>query len=70
VDENMKSLLIFCTLLAFCAGDTPANCTYGEVQGKWTFYLDYGFGNSDIKCDPTRQSKCTLVHMSVLVDRG
>jgi hypothetical protein len=29
-------------LLSFCAaalGDTPANCTFEEVKGKWHFYV-------------------------------
>ena len=57
----MKTFLIFSALFVLCHADTPANCTYEEVQGEWTFYLDYGYGDSDIKCDPTRQGMSTLV---------
>ena len=49
----MKFLLFLPVIVALCGADTPANCTYEDVQGKWTFHLEWNVGDSNDKCDPT-----------------
>lgn len=44
-------LLSFTLLVDKASSDTPANCTYEDIQGTWTFYEgERGFG-SEIDCN-------------------
>jgi cathepsin C len=37
-------------------GDTPANCTYDDIVGTWTFYETERSGDGNIDC--SKQGKC------------
>ena len=30
--------------------DTPANCTYEEIRGKWVFYVGEGGNDKTVNC--------------------
>jgi cathepsin C len=47
-------MLVFALLVAAChsgvRADTPANCTYEELRGQWTFYVGEGGHTNKIDC--------------------
>ncbi len=42
------ALLLGCATVAFC--DTPANCTYEDIQGIWTFHIGPAGFNNTVDC--------------------
>lgn len=42
-------LLVVC-LLDRCHGDTPADCSYADIRGTWTFYVGSGGNDNSIDC--------------------
>lgn len=40
----------FCCFLDFVASDTPANCTYEDVRGKWVFYMSERGHDKTVDC--------------------
>ena len=49
--QEMALFVLF--LLSFCAvisADTPANCTYEEIRGTWTFSVGEGGNDNTIDC--------------------
>ncbi len=44
-------LLVAVSLFGYSQADTPANCSYGAVKGKWTFYIGQGGHDNLLKCD-------------------
>lgn len=43
-------LLVSALLLPFAASDTPANCTYEDIRGTWTFYVGEGGHDNSLDC--------------------
>ena len=43
-------LCTFVTLIAFVAADTPANCTYEDVEGTWVFTVGTGGHDRTVNC--------------------
>ena len=57
-DRNMapvKASVLFCAVIVLflqtVAADTPANCTYEDIVGKWTFGIGKGGFDNSLKCD-------------------
>ena len=44
-------VLVFATIFATIEADTPANCTFEDVQGIWTFYVGENGHDNTINCD-------------------
>ncbi|KAH6923828.1 hypothetical protein HPB50_007774 [Hyalomma asiaticum] len=44
-------LALFACGLGLVVGDTPANCTYDETRGWWTFTEGPRVGDRSIRCD-------------------
>jgi len=68
--------MLFFLLLAVVGlvqGDTPANCTYDDVVGTWTFYESDRTGTKDIDCSTkvglTQKTTVTLVYPNSVVDQ-
>lgn len=63
-----RSLLCFALLVAVChsgvRADTPANCTYEEIRGKWTFFV--GQGGHDNKIDCSKMGN--IIDFAILVN--
>uniref|UniRef100_K1R058 Dipeptidyl-peptidase 1 n=1 Tax=Magallana gigas TaxID=29159 RepID=K1R058_MAGGI len=58
------------SLFSVVFADTPANCTYEDIQGRWLFQIgDRGHDNT-VNCDSVGKvcikNKRTLVHCSVV----
>ncbi|RWS06917.1 Dipeptidyl peptidase 1-like protein [Dinothrombium tinctorium] len=43
--------LIFSTCSVHINGDTPANCTYDDIRGSWTFFETQRSFDRNVKCD-------------------
>jgi cathepsin C len=48
--SKLALLVSFATLLTSCAADTPANCTFEDVRGSWTFQLGKGGQDKTVDC--------------------
>lgn len=48
--EKMKKFLVLLCGLVSVLADTPANCTYGEVEGKWVFQIGQMDYDSSVNC--------------------
>ena len=44
-------LLVLATIFSTIEADTPANCTFEDVKGTWTFYIGENGNDNTIKCD-------------------
>ena len=44
-------LLVAASVVVCCYGDTPANCSYVSVLGKWTFYIGEGGHDNSLDCE-------------------
>lgn len=47
----LYKVLIFATIFAAIEADTPANCTFEDVQGIWTFYVGENGHDNTLNCD-------------------
>lgn len=45
-----KILLLLVSAFALALGDTPANCTYEDIRGKWTFAIGQGGNDRSLNC--------------------
>jgi len=52
----MELFLVFC-LIAAAFADTPANCTYGDVEGLWKFYVGEGGNDRTLDCSDFTKDK-------------
>lgn len=50
MQDVCKMLFIFFAFMTVVYGDTPANCTYEDIKGKWTFYIGQGNFDNTINC--------------------
>ncbi|PVD24760.1 hypothetical protein C0Q70_15246 [Pomacea canaliculata] len=50
MQDVCKILFIFFAFMTVVYGDTPANCTYEDIKGKWTFYIGQGNFDNTINC--------------------
>jgi len=59
--------------LATVFADTPANCTYEEIAGSWTFHIGAGNKNRNINCNNTFATvntlKINLIYPDIAVDQ-
>uniref|UniRef100_A0A4X2KE68 Cathepsin C n=1 Tax=Vombatus ursinus TaxID=29139 RepID=A0A4X2KE68_VOMUR len=67
--SRLPGLLFVLSLVRFASSDTPANCTYSDLQGTWVFQVSEGQGFQDnrINCSvlgPPR--KKVVVHLQKL----
>lgn len=44
------SALVIAVLLPFVLSDTPANCTYEDIKGTWTFHIGPGGHDNTLDC--------------------
>ena len=47
--EAVRIVAVFC-LMALVAADTPANCSYEDVEGKWVFSIGEGGFDRTLNC--------------------
>lgn len=59
-------LLFFVVLVAYATADTPANCTYEDIRGIWTFYEGERSGESDIDCTQFRGPTVNTLRFELL----
>ena len=50
--------LVYFSLVSDVFSDTPANCTYEDVRGKWQFMIGQGGFNNTIDCSVLGESNC------------
>ena len=64
----MKELLVFLCALACVLADTPANCTYEDIKGKWVFQIGNIDNDNTVNCSgfPSVFSKCVPIEIKVL----
>ena len=48
--KMLAALLISFVILTLVCGDTPANCTYEETQGKWLLHIGAGGHDNSLDC--------------------
>ena len=59
------SLAVLVVLSSSVYADTPANCTYDDVQGRWLFMMGPTGGDRTINCtDPGKKPFCKLLVLS------
>ena len=46
-----KVSIVLAVIFATVRGDTPANCTFEDVQGTWVFYIGENGHDNSLKCD-------------------
>ena len=64
-------LLSLVSLAGLVAGDTPANCSYQDVEGSWIFYESERSGPSSIDCgavDAVHKVRMILKYPDTAVD--
>lgn len=66
--------LIFTAGIFLVKGDTPANCTFEDIQGTWIFSLGPGNQARDLNCSDfngpiNTQIKITLLYPDVAIDQ-
>ena len=49
--EGWLKVLMCVVLVVGGAADTPANCTFDDVQGDWILYETERMGDASIDCD-------------------
>ena len=58
--------------VAGVSGDTPANCTYQDVEGSWIFYESEKSGDSSLDCsravDAVHKVRLVLKYPNTAVD--
>ncbi|XP_072026805.1 dipeptidyl peptidase 1-like [Amphiura filiformis] len=63
---------IFALLVPYVAADTPANCSYEEIVGEWTFSVSGGGGDNTLNCSSpgpvTYSVTVNLLYPDVAVD--
>ena len=48
--STIYELSFFLLLFAYSCADTPANCTYEEITGRWTLFVGEGGNDRTIDC--------------------
>ena len=65
-------VISFLVLFETVIGDTPANCTYDEIQGSWVFYAGLSRYDNTLKCDKAfklaREFHFQLLFPDIVVD--
>jgi len=66
-------LFVILACIGIVSGDTPANCTYEDVVGTWTFYESQRTGTKDLDCTTklglTHKTSVTLAYPNSVVDQ-
>lgn len=57
--EAVRIVAVFC-LMALVAADTPANCSYEDVKGKWVFSIGEGGFDRTLNCSSFVSGKTEL----------
>ena len=47
----MLLFVIFASVLVPALSDTPANCTFEDIQGKWVFSIGSGGNDRSVSCN-------------------
>ncbi|KAH3818718.1 dipeptidyl peptidase 1-like isoform X2 [Dreissena polymorpha] len=76
VTTMIKYLLCFASLWAIVAADTPANCTYQDIVGQWTFQIGESGHDRSLNCTnfgsqqnpPKSKLRVTLYFPDLVVD--
>ncbi|KAK7101922.1 dipeptidyl peptidase 1-like [Littorina saxatilis] len=71
---TMISLILFVSFYASVLADTPANCTFEDIKGKWVFSVGSGGNSHSVDCNnftgPFKsQLEVTLQYPDVAVDQ-
>jgi len=66
-------LFLLFAVVGLSKGDTPANCTYEDIVGTWTFYESERIGTRNIDCTAkvglTEKTTVTLAYPNSVVDQ-
>ncbi|KAK3103808.1 hypothetical protein FSP39_022041 [Pinctada imbricata] len=63
----MRYFIVFLAVLGCVYADTPANCTYEDVQGMWIFDMGSREHGSSLKCDsPASFEKVSSLRVNLL----
>lgn len=57
-------ILLLTALLPLALGDTPANCTYEDIRGTWTFHLGKGGHDNSVDCSEFEEERTVKVTLS------
>ena len=68
-DSNMASTLvfncfIFSLIVALISADTPANCSYEDIEGNWIFSMSEGNHDRTLDCDKPGKTYVGLAIMN------
>ena len=65
-------LLAFLLFFKDVFGDTPANCTYEDIQGSWLFYVGDNSHDNTLQCDESfkvvRKLRVELLFPDIVMD--
>ena len=68
--HTLAQAALCCALLLHAprpaAADTPANCTYEDVEGAWVFYESERSGDSGIECQGKGDTVCHAVSLIIM----
>ncbi|XP_028414306.1 dipeptidyl peptidase 1-like [Dendronephthya gigantea] len=60
----LNTILVFATFFTTIRADTPANCTFEDVQGTWTFYIGENGHDNTLNCNTSWKAVTQLrVHL-------
>ena len=72
MDNMFLKVLVIATILTGINADTPANCTFEDIAGTWTFYIGENGHDNTLKCDASfkvvRQLRVHLFFPDVAFD--
>lgn len=68
----LNTILVFVAFFTSIEADTPANCTFEDVQGTWTFYIGENGHDNTLNCNSSwkvvKQLRVHLLFPDIALD--